>query len=222
METENRKKSIQIYPAAKEAPLVIYHAVRGEGKALFQDCQRACCTDFSLAVVNDVNWDDEMTPWPIPPISFGDTPCTGGADAYLEKFIGEILPEITDSLPYQPTYLALSGYSLAGLFSVYAAFKTDIFSRIISASGSLWYPDFLPFARDNHISKNVSTIYFSLGDKESHTKNKYLAPVEDNTRYLAKYFSDQGIKTTFELNKGNHYHNSTGRTAAGIKWTLEQ
>ncbi len=207
---KSNEKTIQIYPAIKEAPLVIYHAVRGEGKALFRECQKADCPDFNLAVINDINWDDEMTPWPIPPISLGDTPCTGGADIYLKKLTDEILPQIIGSLPYPPTYLALSGYSLAGLFAVYAGFETDLFSRIISASGSLWYPDFLPFVQNNHMSNNVSSIYFSLGDKESHTKNKYLAPVEDNTRYLAKYFSNQGIKTTFILNKGNHYQNSIG------------
>ncbi len=63
-------------------------------------------------------------------------------------------------------------------------------------------------------------IYFSLGDQESHTKNPYLAPVEENTRFLAQYFSEQGIRTTFQLNRGNHYRNSTGRMAAGIQWVL--
>ncbi|MCD8397614.1 MAG: hypothetical protein LUD12_10640 [Lachnospiraceae bacterium] len=130
-----------------------------------------------------------MTPWPIPPISKGDTPCSGGADIYLKQLTGELLPQIEASLLFPPEYCVLAGYSLAGLFAVYAAYKTDS---------------------------------FSLGDKESHTKNPYLAPVEENTRLLFHYFSEKGIRTTFHLNKGNHYQNSTGRTAAGIKWILQQ
>lgn len=215
-------KKIQLCCADQPAPLVIYHAVMGEGKALWQACQKLGCPSFSLAVVNGIDWNDEMTPWPIPPISKRDTPCSGGADTYLEKFTGEMLPQITAALPAPPTYCALAGYSLAGLFAVYAAHKTDCFSRIVSASGSLWYPDFIPFVHQNPISEQVKAIYFSLGDKESHTKNPYLAPVEENTRLLAQYFSEKGIQTTFQMNPGNHYRNSTGRMAAGIQWALQQ
>ncbi|MCD7867007.1 MAG: alpha/beta hydrolase [Clostridiales bacterium] len=215
-------KKIQIYSTAQSAPLVIYHAVMGEGKTLWNACQKLDCPAFSLAVINGVNWDDDMTPWAIPPISRGDTPCSGGADAYLGQLTGEMLPQITAALPFPPAYCALSGYSLAGLFAVYAGYKTDCFIRLVSASGSLWYPDFLPFVKQHPISKQVKSIYFSLGDQESHTKNPYLAPVEENTRFLAQYFSEQGLQTTFQLNRGNHYRNSAGRMAAGILWTLQQ
>ncbi len=215
-------KKIQVYCASQAAPLVIYHAVMGEGKALWQACQKLDCPAFSLAVINGVSWDDDMTPWAIPPISKGDTPCSGGADAWLAQLTDELLPQITAALPFPPMYCALAGYSLAGLFAVYAGYKTDCFSRLISASGSLWYPDFIPFVRQHRISEQVKVIYFSLGDQESHTKNSYLAPVEENTRFLAQYFSEQGLQTTFHLNKGNHYRNSTGRMAAGIQWALEQ
>lgn len=219
---EAGNKKIQIFSSKKKAPLIVYHAVMGEGKRLWQACRDIDCPEFSLAVINGVNWDDEMTPWPIPPISKGDTPCSGGADIYLKQLTGELLPRIEDSLLFPPEYCVLAGYSLAGLFAVYAAYKTDCFSRIVSASGSLWYPDFVPFVRQNQISERIEAIYFSLGDKESHTKNPYLAPVEENTRSLLHYFSEKGIRTTFHLNKGNHYQNSTGRTAAGIKWILQQ
>ncbi|MCC8182716.1 MAG: alpha/beta hydrolase [Clostridiales bacterium] len=215
-------KKIQVYRATQAAPLVIYHAVMGEGKALWQACQKPDCPAFSLAVINGVSWDDDMTPWAIPPISKGDTPCSGGADAWLAQLTDELLPQITAALPAPPTYCALAGYSLAGLFAVYAGYKTDCFSRLVSASGSLWYPDFIPFVQQRRISEQVKVIYFSLGDQESHTKNPHLAPVEENTRFLAQYFSEQGIQTTFQLNKGNHYQNSTGRMAAGIQWALKQ
>ncbi len=38
---------------------------------------------------------------------------------------------------------------------------------------------------------------FSLRDKESHTKNPYLVPVEDNTRFLKQYYSEKNIALTF-------------------------
>ncbi|MCD8018403.1 MAG: alpha/beta hydrolase [Clostridiales bacterium] len=161
---QSNYKKIQLYCAPQTAPLVIYHAVRGEGSSLWKTCQKLNCPDFSLAVINDVDWNDEMSPWPIPPISKGDTPCSGGADAYLEKFTNDMMPQITASLPTPPQYYALAGYSLAGLFSLYAAYKTDCFSRIASASGSMWYPDFVPFVNQNHISDESKIIYYYLGD----------------------------------------------------------
>lgn len=216
------EKKVELYSASQPSPLVIYHAVMGEGNALWQACKKINCPMFSLAVINGVKWDDDMTPWPIPAISKRDTPCLGKADIYLEQLTNKIMPQIIAKLPYAPTYCALAGYSLAGLFSVYAAFKTDCFSRIVSASGSLWYPNLIPYVQQNHISEQVKVMYFSLGDRESHTKNQYLAPVEKNTEFLAQYFSDSKIQTVFELNSGNHYHNSAGRTAKGIKWMLQQ
>ncbi len=41
-----------------------------------------------------------------------------GADAYLETLTGEIIPAIITELGSEPAYIALAGYSLAGLFAV--------------------------------------------------------------------------------------------------------
>lgn len=215
-------KTVQIFCSHKSAPLVVYHAVRGEGKKLWNACEKAGCPDFSLAVINGVNWDDEMTPWPISPISENDTPCTGGADAYLPRLTEEIMPQIVSVLPSAPEYCALAGYSLAGLFAVYAAYKTDCFSRLASGSGSLWYPEFVQFATKNRISEEISVAHFSLGDEESHTGNPYLDSVEDNTSYIVSLFSGKGIRTALYMNRGNHYQNQAERMASGIRWILEQ
>lgn len=219
---KSNQKRIQLYPSSQGGPLVIYHAVHGEGEDLWKSCQQMNCPAFSLAIINDVDWNHEMSPWPIPPIAKNDIPCSGGADEYLQTFIGEMVPRICDELSSPPTYCALSGYSLAGLFSVYAAFRTDRFERIASASGSLWYPDFISFVEEHQISNQIQVMYFSLGDIESHTKNPYLAPVEENIRWLMEYFRSKGITTTFKLNRGNHFQDAVPRMAAGIKWMLEQ
>ena len=43
-------------------------------------------------------------------------------------------------------YHAIAGDSMAGLFAVYALYRTQVFSRVASASGSLWYPGLLEYA----------------------------------------------------------------------------
>lgn len=37
-------------------------------------------------------------------------------------------------------FIGIAGYSLAGLFALYALYKTDVFTRVASMSGSLWFP----------------------------------------------------------------------------------
>ena len=91
----------------------------------------------------------------------------------------------------------------------------------MSASGSLWYPKFLDFAVSSDILSPIDKIYFSVGDKESHTKNKIMATVEDNTRKLEEFFKQCGLMTVFELNSGGHFKDDVKRLARGIKWILE-
>ena len=176
--------------------------------------------DFSFAAVGGLRWDDEMSPWESPPLFKGDTPCTGGADAYLATLTGEILPEILSRLPAAPSFLSLAGYSLAGLFAVYATYRTNLFSRIASASGSFWFPGFMDFARKHEPIKSPERVYFSLGDKEAKTRNKILRTVEDNTRALYARYENAGVNTVFELNPGNHFQDAPERMAKGIAWIL--
>ena len=110
---------------------------------------------------------------------------------------------------------------MAGLFSIYSMYKTGVFSKIISCSGSLWYPNFTDFVEKNKIIKKPKKIYFSLGNKEKNTKNTLMSQVEEKTKYLESYFHDLGIETIYEENEGHHFQNVHERIAKGITWVLE-
>ena len=174
-----------------------------------------------MAAISGLDWDDDMTPWEAPPIAENEPPCGGKADEYLRLLCGEILPYVLGEIKAEPKYIAIAGYSLGGLFAVYSLYKSDIFSAAMSASGSFWYPGFLQFAKENRLNEKADCIYISLGDREKFTKNEYLGTVQDNTEELFKHYRELGLKTTFELNKGNHFQKSDLRTAKGIKWLLE-
>lgn len=214
-------KHIEVFASEEnESPLVVYNAVHGEGESLWAVCEKTISQPFSLAVINNIEWNREMSPWAIPPISVNDTPCSGGADEYLVKLTEKIMPAIIGEIPSKPSKLILAGYSLAGLFALYAAYRTDMFAQIVSASGSLWYPGFVDYVKTHSMSKNVRSVYLSLGDRESHTRNKYLAVVEENTIEIEKYLSSHGINTIYEQNPGNHYRDAELRVAKGIRWCL--
>ena len=117
-------------------------------------------------------------------------------------------------------YFGIVGYSLAGLFALYAGFNTDKFKRIASVSGSLWYPKFLNYVEKHRLHINVDKIYLSLGNKEKKSKNEILASVEEKTKKIYEYLK-QDVTIVYEENDGNHFLDSEKRIAKGIKNILD-
>ena len=214
-------KHVYLYGDRDEAaPLVIINTFQGNGSSIYSALCSMTDKKVNLAVISDINWDNEMSPWECPPLSKNDIPCTGGADEYLVNLTGTIIPAIKKELAVEPEYIAIAGYSLAGLFAIYSLYKTDIFSRVVSASGSMWFPDFVEYASKNDFVRKPDRVYFSLGDKEARTRNNLLSTVEDKTKETYEHYKDSGIDTVFELNPGNHFKNADIRLAKGIAWIL--
>jgi len=84
----------------------------------------------------------------------------------------------------------------------------------------MWYPNFVEYIKTNKISENIEKIYFSLGNKEKNSKNETLKTVEDKTKDIHDYLSNN-INTIYEENEGNHFQDANFRMAKGIKWILE-
>jgi len=216
-------KRVDIFPgSAPDCPIIYLNTFAAEGKRVRQTLEKMKCTDFSLVAVSNLDWDHDMAPWDIPPISENDTPCTGGADNYLRLLTEEIIPQAEKTVTGIPSWRGLAGYSLAGLFAVYAMYQTDLFSRIASMSGSLWFPNFKEYAMSHELKRAPEYLYFSLGDKECKTRNPYLKVVQSHTEELASFYKDQHINTEFQLNPGNHFAEAVKRSALGIKWLLSR
>lgn len=216
-------KTVEIFTRTNsnnKIPLVILHTFQGEGKEVFNKCTEIGYDNFALAAIGKLNWNHDLSPWATPSIG-NNKYGFGGADEYIKKLTNEIMPEIRAKLGFEPEFTAIAGYSLAGLFALYAAYKTDVFSRIASVSGSLWFPGFTDFAETHDFVKTPDRIYLSLGDAEAKTRDKNLAPVLKNTEKLAELYKSQNIPTIFELNPGNHFTETILRTAKGIKSLLD-
>ena len=225
LKIENKVVSVFCNENHKEnLPVAILNTYGNEGKEIFERCNKIQTKEFILIAISNLDWDNDMTPWFAPKLNNNDKDCLGKADDYLKTLIEKIIPEtkkyIENELNVNISYYAIAGYSLGGLFAIYSAYKTNLFSRIASASGSFWYPNFIEFANKNKISENIDKIYFSLGNKESKVKNEVLATVEENTKKLEQMYKLQGIKTIYEENDGNHFKDAVLRMAKGIKWIL--
>ena len=223
-----KNKIINIYCRknySKELPVVILNTFENEYKEILKNCKNIDCKEFILVSISNLDWNNEMTPWYSKKINKYGEEFLGKADEYIQVLLDEIIPKIKkyieENLKVKIKNYTIAGYSLAGLFAIYASYKTNIFSKIVSASGSLWFPKFVDFVKENKISSNVEKIYFSLGNKESKVKNQILANVEKNTKEIEEIYKKQGIKTIYVENEGNHFKDASLRLAKGIKWILE-
>lgn len=172
----------------------------------------------ALLFIDGIRWNHDLSPWPAAAVFPGEDAFSGQADVFLRQITQILLPAAEQALPCPPRYRALAGYSLSGLFSVYAAFRTNVFTRIGSASGSLWYDGFSLFAEETPLSAEIERAYFSIGTKEKRTRNLRMASVEDDTRKMESLFRSRGVKTSFAVNPGNHFCDTDARLAAALRF----
>lgn len=215
-------KKITVYPVlAENRPVIYLTTYNDDGGEVYAQVQKGGCPDFTLVTVSGLNWEAELSPWTAGNLFKYSEMFTGSADAYLQFLTQQVIPQAEAGLN-GVLWRGLAGYSLAGLFTVYALYKTDLFSRAASMSGSLWYPGFKDFALQSALCKTPQHLYLSLGDKEARARNQYLKTVQQCTEELAAHYRSLGINTCYELNPGGHYRDIISRSAAGIKWLLTQ
>lgn len=217
------QKRIDVYPSTiLGSPVIYLNTFSNAGNSVYKKLLALGCPDFSLVAISKLKWDHDMTPWYMGPISKHDTPCTGGADDYLKLLLDEIMPEAEKAIPGTPKWRGIAGYSLAGLFAMHSLYKTDVFSRVASMSGSFWFEGFPEFVHTHEMKGKPDCMYFSIGDKESSTNNPILNVVQRNTEEIETLCRTKGVDTTFVLNKGNHFQECNQRTASGIYWILNK
>ena len=215
-------KDITLYKSDDyNVPLIIFNTYEGDGEEVYNILNETESINCNLLVVGNLKWNHDISPWPVPAIYPKEEPFGGGADEYLKLLKDKILPMAIEKINGEPKFTGIAGYSLAGLFAVYAMYNTDIFDRVASVSSSFWFPDFKDYCLSNELKKNPSKIYFSIGDKEAKTRNHILKTVYDNTVDLVEHFKSLGIEVIFELNQGNHFKDEVLRSVNGIKAILE-
>ena len=216
-------KTISIFPSLEAtAPIIYLNTVSGEGQKVFKEAQAVGCPPFTLIAVSGLDWNHDMAPWDSPAAFKKGEPFTSGADDYLRLLVEEIISRAEKKLPVPPAWRGIAGYSLAGLFALYAIYQTDVFSRVGCMSGSLWFPGFKEYVLSHEPKRWPDCIYFSLGDKEAKTRNPVLKTVQEKTEEIQTFYQNKGIDTVFRLNPGNHFVQGIERTVAGIHWLLSR
>ena len=216
-------KTINVFQStACRVPIIYLNTFSDEGQRVYEAVQAIGCPPFTLVTISDLDWNRDMAPWDSPAAFKKGEPFTGGADDYLRLLVEEIIPRAEKELAGPPAWRGITGYSLAGLFALYAIYRTDVLSRVGCISGSLWFPGFKEYVFSHEPKRRPDCIYFSLGDKEAKTRNPVLKTVQENTEEIQDFYQSKGIDTVFQLNPGNHFVQGIERTVAGIQWLLSR
>ena len=172
--------------------------------------------DFCLKAVRVESWNHDLSPWPAPAV-FGNEDFGDGAPETLAWIMREAVGESPESLS-SDRLVFLGGYSLAGLFALWAGYQTDRFSGIAAASPSIWFPGFDEYMNSHTI--HTGSVYLSLGDREERTRNQVMSAVGERIRKAHELLTGQGITCTLEWNRGNHFKDADLRTAKAFAWVM--
>ena len=226
------------------------------------EIQRLYGAGFRLTAFKVDDWNADLSPWEAPP-AFGNEPFGGKAAQTLDYIENELLPALqkgihvgsdgaagdgasggdgaaaSDAAPGAPDApisdapVILGGYSLAGLFALWAGTRSERFRGIAAASPSVWFPGWIEYAekywqsaqegtgQSDSLKNGPQRIYLSLGDKEERTRNQQMARVGDCIRRQHEILTAAGIANTLVFEQGNHFKEPDLRTARAFAWVLK-
>ena len=172
---------------------------------------------FTFVAFQIDDWNRELPPWEAPAV-FGRETFGAGAAETLAWITDVLLPELERTEKIEKCLLG--GYSLAGLFALWAAYQTDRFRGIAAVSPSVWFPGWERYTASNRIRS--PEVYLSLGDREEKTRNRTMATVGENIRlqYERLRHTDFIKRCVLEWNSGDHFRSPDYRTAKGFAWLL--
>lgn len=178
--------------------------------------------NYTMVSIDISSWNDELSPWEFQEPS-GKMSFAGRGEQLLADLEQAMVPDVCERLCIErdQSYFVIAGYSLAGLFSIWAMYQTKLFQGAVSCSGSLWYPGFVQYAFEHKLQRDCS-IYLSLGNKEEEVRNPYMAQVGDATRALCQHYQDDDKveRIILEWNMGNHFKQTAERMTKGMTWML--
>ena len=194
------------------------HELQGIGHEVTVIAQSSWNFLFAAAPVE--SWNDTLSPWEAPAV-WGKQGFGGNAMDTLRFLTEQVIPTLKQQLRLPENIkIILGGYSLAGLFALWASTQTDLFYGVAAASPSVWFPGWMEFEQRHPIQ--AQRIYLSLGDREERTRNATLAVVGDNIRTLHSQLIARGADCTFEWNSGGHFKDADLRTAKAFQWGMEE
>ena len=220
MESIIAGRKCRLFGSEMPKVLLVQLSARHENGTLEAEvAQLAALSDqpFLLVTIELEDWTIDLMPWPDGNISRDPEAGKHGQET-LAFILEDLIPELEQRYGALP--VILGGYSLGGLFALWASCQTDRFKAVAAASPSVWIHGWLPFAKKN--APMVEAVYLSLGDREEHVKNQAIARVGDNLRAFYDLIQKQLPPecSTLVWEEGGHFNENAGRVARAFAWCM--
>lgn len=160
----------------------------------------------SIVVITNIDWDNDLSPWPAPGQPKGSPDFEGKAPDFLATLTREVVPGIDRkySLP-KDIERTLVGVSLSGLFTLWQWPLCGIFGNIATLSGSFWYDGFEQWLLHQSFSDKKGRCYMLLGDNEPHSSVPAYRKVGICTENIVGYMRLNSVHITYNTVPGNHF-----------------
>ena len=199
-----RFEEVRRAPAQPAAPTILV-VDSPEHPLPVADAAAGLRSNVVRALVED--WGDALTPWPTPALRPGEKDFGGLADRTLAALSGWL--DAADGP------CAVCGYSLGGLFSLYAFVREPRLAACACLSGSVWYEGWVDWLRTNVPECVGRYAYLSVGKKEKRAGLPF-RHVEEDLTACAEALRSRGCAVDVALGPGGHMQHVAERLTAAL------
>lgn len=179
------------------------------------DVLRQAAPACALLIVHPNSWNDDLSPWPASRVFAHGTDFGGGAPVFLaalEQIVSEITPRGSAF-----DQRILCGYSMGGLFALWAGAHSRAFTRVGSVSGSLWFDGFSQAFAAWPVT-HLNRAYLSVGARESRTRNPALSRIDACLDDAYNHLVQSGVPTLRQIHPGGHFDHPQQRLCRCIEY----
>lgn len=243
----HRKICVCLPENATVTQIIYFHAAPGDGRSLAEKLWEKVEPLFTsvgagLVMLEVEDWNRDLSPWWGERILPKEEDFAGEAKQYLQDLSHEVIPQLEsryfESLAIERRMIG--GYSMGGLFALYALLESAVFTDMISVSGSLWYDGLIEYVTekvcgehgDSRTQKgmaNVSrifeipkTAYLSLGQREPRVRNARMKRVGEQTGMICDIMEKQGYHVYFQWNQGSHFQDELARIERAFRFMVDR
>lgn len=162
--------------------------------------------EVSVVVITNIDWNNDLTPWPEPGEAKGYPDFDGKAPKFLKTLTEKVISEIDRRYPLPKNVeKTLVGVSLSGLFTLWQWALIGAFKNIATLSGSYWYEGFEQWVLRQPFADKKGKCYMLLGKDEPNSSTKAYRKVGICTENIVGYMRSQGVDVTYDIVPGNHF-----------------
>ena len=168
--------------------------------------------DATVAIVSNIDWDNDLSPWPAPGQQPGSPDFGGQAPEFARTLLGHVVPGIRKATgTADDAELTLVGISMSGLFGMWLWAQRPEVANLVSISGSFWYDGFTDWLDAYPIERRGGKVCMTLGSKEKNSPVKAFRCVAERTARVLARLQAAGVDAKYYQVPGGHYDPSMPR-----------